>query len=163
MAISKGDRLPDAELLRLGPDGGPESVPLGALTKGRKAVVFALPGAFTRTCTAAHVPSFIRTKDQFAEKGVDPIICIAVNDPFVMGAWAEATGAKEAGIHMLGDADGAFTRAVGMAFDAPPVGFHGRSKRYAMLVDDGVVQVIHEEEGPGTCDASGGEALLREV
>ena len=159
MAITEGDRLPDAELLRMGEDG-PETVSLGAIAKGRTIALFAVPGAYTGVCTAAHVPSFIRTKDGFAAKGVEEVVCVAVNDPFVMRAWGEATGATAAGIAMLADAGGAFTRAVGMGFDAPSRGFHGRSKRYAMIVEDGVVRTLHVEESPGVCEASGGEALL---
>lgn len=162
MAISEGDRLPDAQLLRMG-DGGPETVSLSDLTAGKNVAIFALPGAFTGTCTTAHVPSFIRTKGQFFEKGVSEVICISVNDPFVMGAWGESTGAAEAGIHMLGDADGAFTKAMGMDFTAPPAGLHGRSKRYAMIVTDGTVKTLHAEENPGVCEASGGEAMLATV
>ena len=86
-------------------------------TKGRKVVIFAVPGAFTPTCHSAHVPSFVRTKDQFDAKGVDEIICVSANDPFVMKAWGEATGATAAGITMLGDADASFTKAMGMEFD----------------------------------------------
>ena len=88
------------------------------------------------------------------------MICLSVNDPFVMSAWGESTGATAAGITMLGDADSSFTKAIGMDFDAPPVGLMGRSKRYAMLVDDGTVTILQEEENPGVCDVSGGEALL---
>lgn len=159
MTISTGDTLPEAELLKLG-ESGPEAVSVSALGKGRKLVIFAVPGAFTPTCSVAHVPSFIRTKAGFDAKGVDEIICLSVNDPFVMKAWGEATGATEAGITLLGDAQGAFTKAIGMDFDAPPAGLIGRSKRYAMAVEDGKVTVLHVEESPGTCEISGGEALL---
>jgi glutaredoxin/glutathione-dependent peroxiredoxin len=159
MAIREGDRLPGATLLRVG-ESGPEPVALGDRLEGRKVVVFAVPGAFTRTCHSAHVPSFIRTKDALAAKGVEEIICIAVNDPFVLKAWGEASGASEAGITMLSDAEGAFTRAVGMEFDAPASGLIGRSRRYAMVVEDGVVRTLHVEEGRGTCEISGGEAVL---
>ena len=159
MAISAGDRLPEATLVRMG-GGGPETVSVSDLTKGRKVVIFAVPGAYTPTCHSAHVPSFIRTKDGFAEKGVDEIVCISVNDPFVMKAWGEATGANGAGITMLGDPESAFTKALGMDFDAPPVGLLARSKRYAMLVEDGAVTLLHAEESPGVCEISGGEALL---
>jgi peroxiredoxin len=162
MTISVGDKLPEAKLVRIGASG-PEAVEIGALTKGRKVVIFAVPGAFTPTCHSAHVPSFIRTKDGFKDKGVDEIICIAVNDPFVMKAWGEATGATEAGLTMLGDADGSFTRAIGLNFDAAPAGLMGRSRRYAMLVEDGVVKVLHLEEKPGTCEISGGESLLAAI
>ena len=163
MAITEGDRLPDAELLRLGGNGRPEPVSLGSLIRGRTVALFAVPGAFTGVCSTAHVPSFIRAKDGFAQKGVDTILCVSVNDPFVMRAWGESTGATEAGLQMLADPDGAFTRAVGMAFDAPPAGFHGRSKRYAMIVRDGTVGTLHVEESTGTCTTSSGEALLAEL
>ncbi|MFN4057199.1 MAG: peroxiredoxin [Roseinatronobacter sp.] len=159
MPITVGDSLPEATFSRIGANG-PEQVPLSDLTKGRKVAIFAVPGAFTPTCHSAHVPSFIRTKDQFAAKGVDEIICISVNDPFVMKAWGEATGATAAGLTLLADGTSAFTKAIGMDFDAPPVGLMARSKRYAMLVDDGRVTVFQAEESPGVCDVSGGEALL---
>lgn len=159
MTISTGTKLPDATLLFMG-DDGPASVQLCEKLAGRKVVVFGLPGAYTGTCTTSHVPSFMRTKDGFAAKGVDEIICVSVNDPFVMQAWGDSTGATAAGITMLGDADGSFTKAIGMDFTAPPVGLIGRSKRYAMVVDDGVVTVLNEESNPGECDISGGEAIL---
>ncbi len=162
MAISAGDALPDASLVKIG-ESGPEAVEMAALTKGRKVVIFAVPGAFTPTCHSAHVPSFIRTKDQFAAKGVDEIICVSVNDPFVMKSWGEVTGAAEAGITMLGDAQSTFTKAMGMDFDAPPAGLVARSKRYAMLVEDGVVKILQAEDAPGVCEVSGGEALLAAI
>lgn len=162
MTISVGDTLPEATLLRVGADG-PEGVALSSLTEGRKVVIFGLPGAYTGTCTTAHVPSFMRTADGFAEKGVDDIICVAVNDPFVMDAWGKSTGASDAGLLFLGDASAAFTKSIGMDFTAPPVGLFDRSKRFAMIVDDGKVTVLHEEENPGVCEVSGGEALLAEL
>ena len=158
MTISVGDRLPDATLIRMG-DKGPEAVSVAALTAGRKVVIFAVPGAFTPTCHSAHVPSFIRTKDALTAKGVDEVVCVSVNDAFVMKTWGEATGATAAGISMLSDGDGGFARALDMVFDAPAIGLMGRSKRYAMLVDDGVVSVWHPETGKG-CEISGGEAML---
>ena len=157
--ISVGDKLPAATLTRIG-ENGPEQVEISDLAHGRKLAIFAVPGAFTPTCHSAHVPSFIRTKDQFAAKGIDEIICVSGNDPFVMKAWGEATGAAEAGISMLADAECAFTDAIGMRFDAPPAGLIGRSKRYAMIVEDGEVKILHLEESPGTCEVSAGEALL---
>ncbi|WP_439522538.1 peroxiredoxin [Marivita sp.] len=162
MTIAPGDTLPAATLVKMGAEG-PEPVDLAAHAKGKTLVVFAVPGAFTPTCHSAHVPSFIRTKDQFMAKGVDEIVCVSVNDPFVMKAWGDSTGAAEAGITMLGDAESAFTRAVGMEFTAPPAGLISRSRRYAMLVEDGVVTRLHVEESPGTCEISGGEALLAEL
>lgn len=160
MTISTGDRLPDATLLKMGKDG-PEQVSVADLVKGRKVALFAVPGAFTPTCHSAHVPSFIRTRDKLAEKGVDEIVCVSVNDPFVMQKWGEITGATEAGITMLADPDSTFTKAVGMNFSAPPVGFADRSQRYVMLVDDGEVQILQTEEAPGVCDVSSGEGLLK--
>ena len=162
MTISVGDTLPDATLIKLG-DKGPEPVSLQDLAKGRKLVLFAVPGAFTPTCHSAHVPSFIRTKDQFTAKGVDEIVCVSVNDPFVMKAWGEATGATSAGVTMLADADSGFTKAMGLAFSAAPAGLMDRSKRYALYAEDGVVKQLHLEESPGTCDISGGEALLAAI
>ncbi len=162
MSISKGDKLPITTLIQLGADG-PEAVDLANKTAGRKIVIFAVPGAYTGVCTTAHVPSFVRNADQFAAKGVDEIICISVNDPFVMGAWGEATGATAAGITMLGDAESTFTKAMGMDFTAPPAGLINRSKRYAMVVEDGTITVLHEEENPGQCNVSAGEALLEAI
>ena len=159
MTISQGDSLPDAQLVEMGAEG-PAPVQMADRVKGRKVVIFAVPGAFTPTCHSAHVPSFVRTKDQFDAKGVDEVICVSVNDPFVMKAWGEATGASEAGITMLSDAQSNFTKAIGMDFDAPPAGMIARSKRYAMLVEDGKVTLFQPEENPGVCDVSGGEALL---
>ncbi len=159
MAISTGDALPEVTLVQMG-DEGPAPVALADKTAGRKVVIFAVPGAYTPTCHSAHVPSFIRTKAEFDAKGVDEIICISVNDPFVMKAWGEATGATDAGITMLADPESAFTTGIGMNFDAPPVGLMARSKRYAMVVEDGKVTVLQAEENPGVCEVSGGEALL---
>ncbi|UWR22728.1 peroxiredoxin [Sulfitobacter sp. S190] len=159
MPISQGDTLPDATLVEMGAEG-PAQVKMSDKTAGRKVVIFAVPGAFTPTCHSAHMPSFVRTKDDFAAKGVDEIICVSCNDPFVMQAWGEATGAQEAGITMLGDASSEFTKAIGMDFDAPPAGLVARSKRYAMLVEDGKVSLLQAEENPGVCEVSGGESLL---
>lgn len=159
MTLTVGEKLPAATLLKIGANG-PEAVDLAALTAGRKVVIFAVPGAYTGVCTTAHVPSFIRTKPQFDARGVDEILCVSVNDPFVMAAWGEATGATAAGITLLADAEAAFTKAIGMDFSAPPVGLIDRSARYAMLVEDGVVTVLNREESPGVCELSAGEGLL---
>jgi len=158
MTIATGDRLPEGEFLVMG-DSGPETVSLAEKTKGRTVVIFAVPGAFTPTCHSAHLPSYTRNAEALGEKGVDEIICISVNDPFVMKTWGEVSGAKEAGITMLSDATSDFTKAIGMDFDAPPVGLLARSKRYAMLVEDGVVKELFNDE-PGTCEVTSGEAML---
>lgn len=161
MTIATGSRLPEATLLRMG-ENGAEAVALSDRLKGRKVVIFGLPGAYTGTCSTAHVPSFMRTAKAFADKGVDEIICISVNDPFVMKAWGEATGATAAGITMLGDADASFTKAIGLTFDVPHLGFFARSKRYSLLAEDGVVTKFNPETGTG-CEISAGEHLLSQL
>jgi peroxiredoxin len=162
MTITAGDTLPDATLLIFGANG-PEPVKMADKVKGRRVVIFGLPGAFTRTCSAAHVPSFIRTKGDFDAKGVDEIICVSVNDPFVMAAWAKDTGAAEAGLTFLGDAGAEFTKAIGLNWTAEGAGFYDRSRRYALYAEDGVVKVINVEEGPGVCEVSAGETLLGQI
>ena len=119
-----------------------------------------MPGAFTPTCSTGHLPSIIKTAAKFSSKGIDEIICISVNDPHVVSAWGDITGATAAGITMLGDPLSEFTKAVGMEFDAPGVGFLARSKRYAMLAEDGFVKIFLPETARSTCDISGGRALL---
>ena len=162
MAISVGDALPQAKFLRMG-DSGLETVELTPILTGRKVVLFGLPGAFTPTCSSAHLPSFMRTKPGFDAKGVDDIICVAVNDPHVMKAWGAATGATEAGLTLLADADSSFTTAIGMDFTAPPAGYFARSVRYSMYVEDGIVRVLNVEESRALCEISGGEALLDQI
>ncbi|MFZ5749732.1 MAG: peroxiredoxin [Pseudomonadota bacterium] len=161
MAIDVGGRLPDAQLVTMGSDG-PVVVSLAEKLKGRKVVVFALPGAFTGPCSTIHLPSFIRTADQFRAKGIDEIICIAVNDPFTLKAWGDQSGATKAGITLLGDADGSFTKGLGMDFTAPHLGLIGRSNRYAVVVDDGRIVLAHVDK-PGVCDVSTGESLLADL
>jgi peroxiredoxin len=159
MTISKGYKLPEATLIQIG-EKGPEAVSLADKLAGRKVVIFAVPGAFTPTCDSAHVPSFIRTKDALAGKGVDEIICVSVNDPWVMKAWGETTGATAAGITMLADPESTFTTAIGMRFDAPATGLIARSIRYALMAEDGVVDTFHVEEARGVCEATAGESML---
>lgn len=158
MTLNVGDTLPDASLLKQTADGF-ETVDLGGLLKGRTVVLFALPGAFTGTCDTLHVPSFVRTAEEFRAKGVDDIVCISVNDPFVMTAWGESTGATAAGILMLADPKAEYTKAVGMSFDAPPAGLYDRSGRYSALVVDGKITQLMVDE-PGVCDGTKGEQLL---
>lgn len=159
MTISVGSKIPAATLQQFGANG-PEPVDLAAKLAGRKVVIFGLPGAFTGTCTTAHLPSFIRTREKFATKGVDEVICIAVNDAFVMKAWGESTGATAKGVTLLGDVDSSFTKAIGMEFSVPAIGFFDRSKRYALYAEDGVVKVLNHGQETGACEISGGEALL---
>lgn len=161
MTISVGGKLPEATLVEMGANG-PETFSLSSRLAGRKVVLFALPGAFTGPCTTAHIPSFIRTADAFRAKGVEEIICLSVNDPFVLKAWGESTGATKAGISHVGDADGSFTKGLGMDFTAPHLGLVGRSNRYALVIEDGVITKANIDE-PGVCNISTGEALLAEI
>lgn len=161
MAISVGDTLPSATLLnRIGEEL--KEVEIAAHVAGKKVVIFGLPGAYTRTCTATHLPSFIRNMDAFRAKGVDEVICVSVNDVFVMQTWGETSGAEEAGILMLADWDSALTKALGLEFTAPPVGLKDRMQRCAMLVEDGKVTVL-EVEAPGECTLTAGENLLEQI
>jgi glutaredoxin/glutathione-dependent peroxiredoxin len=161
MSIEVGDRLPDATFLEPTSDA-PAPLDGGRLFAGRKVVVFGLPGAFSRTCSARHLPSFVEVADDLRARGVDEIVCLAVNDPFVMGAWGKASGAADRGIRMVSDADGSFTRAIGLTMDAPAIGFHGRSRRYSMLVEDGVVTRLNVEQGRD-CDISAGRTMLDQI
>ena len=157
MSISKGDKLPAGQLLKPGANG-PAPLDAADLAQGRVAI-FAVPGAYTPTCSNAHMPSFVKNADKFRERGVSRVVCITVNDPFVAGAWAKSTGAADAGIEVLADADGSWTKALGMNIEGAGW-INGRSKRYAMLVDGGTVTELQVEESPGTCALSSGDALL---
>lgn len=159
--LEVGLKLPDATLRRIGPDG-PEEVRLAERLKGRKVVIFAVPGAFTPTCDSAHLPSFVRTAGAFRAKGIDEIICLSVNDIHVMRYWGELSGAAQAGITLLADTDASLTRSLGMDYSAEKTGMLNRSRRYAMIVEDGVVTVLHLEQ-PGVCEVSTGEAMLAEL
>jgi peroxiredoxin len=162
MTIQVGDRLPAVEFLQMVGDGF-ETVALADRLAGRKVVIFAVPGAYSNTCDAAHVPSFIRSMDGLKAAGVDEVICIAANDPWVMKAWGDSTGAAAAGITMLSDAPCAYGKAVGLDFSAPVVGFIDRIVRHALYAEDGVVRVLKLEEGRGVCDLTAGETLLAEI
>jgi cytochrome c peroxidase len=162
MTIAVGDKLPTATFLEKG-EKGIAPVTTDELFDGRTVALFAVPGAYTGVCSTQHVPSFIRVADDLRAKGVDEIVCVAVNDPHVMRAWGEATGALGAGIRMLADPASEFTRAMGLTFDNPGAGMYGRSKRYALLAEDGSVNVLNLEASPGQCETSAGEALLAAV
>ena len=162
MHIAVGDKLPETMLIELGAQG-PAPVAVGDLTAGRKVALFAVPGAFTPTCHQKHVPSFVSAAEDLAGKGVDEIVCVSVNDPFVMKAWGEATGAASAGIRMLADPEASFTKALGLDFSAPPAGLLNRSQRYSMFIEDGVVKVLNVEGSPGEAACSLGEALVDQI
>ena len=162
MTIATGDRLPEATFLEKSAEGI-APVTTDALLAGRRVVVFGLPGAYTGTCSTLHVPSFIRVAGALRAKGIDDIVCVAVNDPHVMRAWGESTGALAAGIRMLADAGSAFTTAIGLDYDNPAAGMFRRSKRYALLAEDGVVRVLNVEPSNGQCEVSAGETLMGQI
>lgn len=157
MPIQVGERLPESKL-QIMSDEGVQSLSTGELFKGKRAVLFAVPGAFTPTCSDAHLPDFLQRADEIRAKGVDLVACVAVNDVFVMAAWGRAQGVGDR-ILMLADGNGEFTRAMGLELDATGFGMGRRSQRYAAIVEDGVVQVLRVEPGPGV-DASRAESIL---
>ena len=158
MTIKVGDRLPSATLKRFGSEGM-QDVELADLLRGKKAVLFAVPGAFTPTCSEQHLPGFVEQADALRAKGVEEIICVAVNDPFVMNAWekARSVGGK---VRMLSDGNGDFTKALGMELDGRGFGLGSRSKRYAMVADDGVVRTLLIEDVPSQAEKSSASAIL---
>ena len=161
MTINVGDKLPEAKF-RVMTAEGPAWKTTDEVFKGKKVALFAVPGAFTPTCTNLHMPSFLNNIDAFKKKGVDTVAVTAVNDAFVMKKWAEATGG-DGKIDFLADGSAEFAKGVDMVLDATAGGLGIRSKRYSMLVDDGVVKQVNIEEAPGKCDVSGGQALLGQI
>lgn len=161
MAIAVGDKIPDVVLMKL-TDKGPAPVKTSDFLKGRKVVLFALPGAFTPTCSNQHLPGFIQKSADFKAKGVDEIACISVNDAFVMGAWGKQQGA-EGKVTMLGDGNGELAKALGLELDGSGLGLGTRSQRYSMLVNDGVVLSINKEPNPGEAKVSNADIILAQV
>jgi peroxiredoxin len=157
MTIKAGDKIPSATLMEM-QDGKPTPVPTDAFFSGRKVALFALPGAFTPTCSAKHVPGFVANYDALKAKGVDAIACVSVNDAFVMGAWGKDQK-SDGKVHMLADGNGDFTRALDLEMDGTKFGMGKRSQRYSMIVDNGVVTSINVEE-PGAFEVSSAEYLL---
>lgn len=160
--IAVADRVPEGDIYVM-TEAGVKMQPMAPKLAGRKVVLFGLPGAFTGTCTSAHLPSFMRTAPGFASKGVEAIYCLSVNDAFVMDAWARATGADAAGVEMIADSTGALTRAMGLDFDGAPVGLLGRCQRFSALIEDGVVTQLNLEVQRGVCELSAGETLLEQI
>ena len=157
--IETGQKLPDGTLMEMTADG-PQQVSAADLLGGGKVALFAVPGAFTPTCNNKHVPGFVAAMDKLKEKGVDAVVCLSVNDPFVMGRWGEITGASDAGIRMVGDPSGAFVKALGLDFSADVVGLLGRARRFAAVIEDGTVTWLAVEESPGEAKVSSAEAVL---
>lgn len=160
MTIKVGDRIPSAILMEM-KGGAPQPVKTDDYFAGKKVAIFALPGAFTPTCSAKHLPGFIRHADEIKSKGVDAIACVSVNDAFVMGAWGEQQGAAGK-VSMLADGNGDFTRALGLEMDASKFGMGKRSQRFSLVVDNGVVKQLNVEE-PGAFAVSSAEHMLKHL
>jgi peroxiredoxin len=158
MTIQVGDRLPAVNLKQLTADGI-KDVPITELTKGKKVVLFAVPGAFTPTCSEKHLPGFVEQAEAIKAKGVDAILCVAVNDPFVLSAWEKARSV-DGKVKILSDGNAEFTRAIGLDLDASGFGLGTRSKRYAMVVEDGVVKTLMVEDVPTQAEKSSASAIL---
>ena len=156
MTIQAGDKIPACTLKTMG-DKGPADITTDEIFSGKKVVLFAVPGAFTPGCSITHLPGYVVNADKIKAAGVDTIVCMAVNDAFVMGAWGEAQNAQE--LLMLADGNGEFTAALGLELDGTGFGMGGRSQRFAMIVEDGTVSHLNVETGPGV-DASSAETIM---
>ena len=159
MTVAVGDSIPSINLIHQTGDDV-HQVNIAERIAGKRAVIFGLPGAYTALCSAAHLPSFIRTADAFRAKGIEEIICVSVNDVRVMHHWGESSGANAAGILMLADWDSELTKALGLNFSVPALGFKDRMTRCSMLTEDGVVKILQLEEDHGVCDFTAGDTLL---
>ncbi len=157
MAVNVGDSIPDVTLAVMG-ESGPEQVSTDDLFGGKKVVAFAVPGAFTPTCSARHLPGFVDNADAIKAKGVDSIICLSVNDAFVMDAWGKDQNVGDK-VAMVADGSGALAKALGLELDLTDRGLGVRSRRYSMVVDDGVVSALNLEEG-GAYEVSSAENIL---
>ena len=160
MSIKVGDKIPSATLMQM-KDGGPKPVKTDDLFAGKKVVVFALPGAFTPTCSAKHLPGFVQNADAIKAKGVDAIACVSVNDAFVMGAWGDQQKVGDK-VMMLADGNGDLTKALGLELDGSRFGMGKRSQRFAMIIENGVVKQLNIEE-PGAFAVSSAEHVLKQL
>ena len=156
MALGQGDALPKVAVKVMG-EKGPEDLNIGEFAADKKVVIFAVPGAFTPTCSAAHLPGFVANADKIKAKGVDAIICLSVNDAFVMNAWGSAQNAEE--LIMAGDGNGDFTAAMGLTLDGSGFGLGQRSSRYALIAENGVITQLNAEQG-GAFEVSSAEAIM---
>jgi peroxiredoxin len=159
MTLQVGDHLPDVPLSVAGADG-PQPTTSGEYFQGKRVALFAVPGAFTPTCSARHLPSYVERAEELKGHGIDEIACISVNDPFVMGAWGERDGSAD--ITMIADGNGAFADATGLTMDGSKFGMGQRSQRYSMIVNDGVVEQLNVE-APGEYRASSAEYMLDQL
>ena len=156
MAIQVGDSIPEATMKIMG-DKGPQDVTTSDLFAGKKVVLFAVPGAYTPTCSVAHLPGFVANADKIKAKGVDSVVCVSVNDAFVMDAWGKGQNAEE--LMMVADGNGDFTSAMGVELDGSGFGLGTRSSRYSLIAEDGVVKTLNLEDGGGF-EVSSAEAIL---
>ena len=156
MAVQVGDQIPEGALKVMG-EKGPQDVSTSDMFGGKKVVLFAVPGAFTPTCSAAHLPGFVANADKIKAKGVDEIVCMAVNDAFVMDAWGKAQNAEE--LTMAADGSGVLTAALGLEMDASGLGMGVRSQRFALIAEDGKITTLNVE-APGQLDVSTAETIL---
>jgi peroxiredoxin len=161
MPIKVGDRIPEAKFRVMGPEG-PAWKTTDEVFKGKKVALFAVPGAYTPTCNNVHMPSFLKNVDAFKGKGIDTVAVTGVNDVFVMEQWKKSTGAVGK-IDFLADGNADFAKAVDMTMDGAGAGLGTRSKRYSMLVEDGVVKNLNVEEAPGKCELTSGDKLLAQI
>ena len=159
MTITSGQTLPDVKLVKAGANG-PEPVQASDFFKGRKVALFSVPGAFTPTCSAKHLPGYVEKAAALKAKGIDEIACTAVNDPFVMGAWGKASGSAD--VTMLADGNGDFAKALGLTMDGSGFGLGTRGQRFAMVVNDGVVEQLFVE-APGEFKVSAAEHMLENL
>lgn len=159
MTISVGDKLPDVKMVRATADG-PDAVQSGEYFAGKKVALFSVPGAFTPTCSAKHLPGFVEKASDLKAKGIDEIVCTAVNDPFVMGAWGKDAGSAD--VTMLADGNGDFARAVGLTMDGSGFGLGQRGQRFSMVINDGVVEQLNVEQG-GEYKVSSAEYMLDQI
>ena len=162
MKIKEGERLPAADFFYLDDNNAVQKVDTNTLVKGHKVIIFGVPGAFTKVCSAKHLPGYVKNFEEAKKKGVTKIICLSVNDPNVMQAWGEANGARGK-ILMLGDPYCKFTKSIGAEIDRNEKGLGMRSSRYTMLVEKGVVIKIKEESDPAACEISAAENFLKEI
>jgi len=160
MTVSVGDRVPDVEVKTMGPEG-PDTVRTGAVLGAGTVVLFAVPGAFTPGCSKIHLPGYVARAQELLDKGVGTIACVSVNDPWVMAAWAASQGVGDS-ILMLADGNAEFTRAMGLDWDASGAGLGTRSKRYAAVIEDGVIRTLEVEPKPGV-DVSSCESILAKL
>lgn len=161
MTIKPGDKIPEGTLQTM-TSSGPSPLSTSDIFSGKKVVLFAVPGAFTPTCSNQHLPGFVQNADAITAKGVDTIACLSVNDAFVMGAWGQDQGTGDK-ITMLADGSGTFTKALGLEMDATNFGMGIRSQRYSMLVEDGEVKQLNIETAPGSTDESGAAKIMEQI